>query len=121
MRRGKKVGRSDPIVLSPYRFMWVMVMFDLPVVSREDRRNYREFRKQLLKRGYLQLQFSVYARPCHSDENAQVHRERIRKHLPPRGQVRIAMFTDKQFSRMELFYGQTLREGEKQPEQLSFF
>jgi len=101
--------------------MWVIVMFDLPVDDREDKRNYREFRKQLLKRGYLQLQYSVYARPCHSDENAQVHRDRIKKYLPPRGQVRIAMFTDKQFGRMELFYGQTSSKVENQPEQLSFF
>lgn len=121
MRRGKKARDSNEIILSPYRFMWVLVMFDLPVVSREDRKNYREFRKQLLKRGYLQLQFSIYARPCHSDENAQVHKERVKKHLPPAGQVRIAMITDKQFSRIELFFGQNAGEGEKQPEQLSFF
>jgi len=101
--------------------MWVFVMFDLPVTTAVERKNYREFRKQLLKRGYLQLQFSVYARPCHSDENAQTHRDRIKKHLPPDGQVRIAMFTDKQFSRMELFFGNKRGNEEKQPNQLSFF
>jgi CRISPR-associated protein Cas2 len=121
MRRSKKARDPDPPPVSPYRFMWVLVMFDLPVLTKEDRKNYREFRKQLLKRGYLQLQFSVYARPCHSDENAQVHKERVLKYLPPEGEVRIAMFTDKQFQRMELFFGKRASEVEKQPEQLSFF
>lgn len=121
MRRSKKTRDSKPLSVSPYRYMWVIVMFDLPVLTKEDKRNYREFRKQLLIRGYQRLQFSVYARPCHSDENAQVHRDRIRKHLPPQGQVRIAMFTDKQFQRMELFYGKIDTETEKQPEQLTFF
>lgn len=101
--------------------MWVFVMFDLPVLTKEDKRNYREFRKQLLKRGYLQLQYSVYARPCHSDENAQVHKERIRKYLPPEGEVSIGLITDKQFSRIETFFGESRKEQPKPPDQLSFF
>lgn len=121
MRRRKKVSDPRARLVSAYRFMWVFVMFDLPVVTAADRKNYREFRKQLLKRGYLQLQFSVYARACFSDENAQTHRERIKKYLPPAGEVRIAMFTDKQFERMELFYGNIASKPEKFPEQLSFF
>ncbi len=101
--------------------MWVMVMFDLPVDSREKRHDYSVFRKRLVANGFLQLQYSVYARPCMSDENAQAHRERIQRHLPPEGQVRILLFTDKQFERMEVFQGKTRSEVEKQPEQLSFF
>lgn len=121
MRQRKKNRHTKPDAVSPYRYMWVFVMFDLPVETKEDRRNYREFRKQLLKRGYWQLQYSVYARPCHSDENAQVHKSRLQKHLPPHGQVRTLMITDKQFGRMEVYSGKKRSKTEKQPEQLSFF
>ena len=101
--------------------MWVMVMFDLPVETKKNRRDYALFRKRLLNNGFLALQYSVYARPCSSDENASSHKNRIEGKLPPEGQVRILTFTDKQFERMEVFYGKSKAEVEKQPDQLSFF
>ncbi|MCC6403225.1 MAG: CRISPR-associated endonuclease Cas2 [Fimbriimonadaceae bacterium] len=101
--------------------MWVLVMFDLPVETTEQRRRYARFRKDLLKDGFDRMQYSVYARPCPSDENATVHRKRIEDRVPSEGQVRIIMFTDKQFERMEVFYGKLTVPPEKPPEQLSFF
>ena len=45
-----------------YRFMRMLVMFDLPTETGEDRRNYRKFRKGLLENGFYMLQESVYCR-----------------------------------------------------------
>lgn len=101
--------------------MWVMVMFDLPVTTRQDRHRYQKFRQKLLDNGFLQLQYSVYARPCPTDEGAEKHRKRIENAVPPRGQVRILLFTDKQFERMQVFYGKLEVGAEKPPEQLTFF
>lgn len=101
--------------------MWVLVLFDLPVVTKEQRKRYADFRKRLLKRGFIMLQFSVYARPCPSDENAQVHKERIQRILPVEGEVRILMLTDKQFGRMECFYGRMRVDPEEPPDQLTLF
>jgi CRISPR-associated protein Cas2 len=56
-----------------------------------------------------------------SDENAQVHAKRIKARLPPDGEVRIIKITDKQFGRIEVFYGRKRRPIEKTPEQLSLF
>lgn len=42
-----------------YRVMRLMVMFDLPVITSEDRRNYRQFRKLLINEGFLMIQESV--------------------------------------------------------------
>jgi CRISPR-associated protein Cas2 len=53
--------------------MWVMVMFDLPVGSKEDRKNYSQFRKKLLENGFRIMQYSVYARPCFTDETAETY------------------------------------------------
>jgi CRISPR-associated protein Cas2 len=101
--------------------MWVMVMFDLPVLTKEQKRRYARFRKLLLQDGFDQLQYSVYARPCPSEENAAVHRKRIEDKVPVEGQVRILQFTDKQFERMEVFYGKLRVDPEEPPEQLTFF
>ena len=45
-----------------YRFMRVLVFFDLPVLTAENRRAYTRFRKFLLKNGFLMLQESVYCK-----------------------------------------------------------
>ena len=98
-----------------------MVMFDLPVVSTEEKRQYTRFRKYLLREGFLQLQFSVYAKFCASRENAQKYFNHIKSAVPPGGKVRLLMITDKQFGDMVLLYGKTIQEVEKKPEQLLIF
>ena len=42
-----------------YRFMRVLVFFDLPTETETDRRNYRQFRRGLLKSGFFMMQESV--------------------------------------------------------------
>ena len=104
-----------------YRSMWVLAMFDLPTDTKESRREYTHFREALLKDGFAMMQYSVYARHCPSEENAEVHEDRIKAFLPPDGEVRIITITDKQFERMKTFYGKARVETEKAPEQISFF
>lgn len=104
-----------------YQTMWVIVMFDLPTDTSAARKEYTLFRKALLKDGFLMMQYSVYMRHCASYENAQVHIKRIKNSLPDDGEVRIMNITDKQFSRIEVFYGKIRKPTEKAPEQISFF
>ena len=101
--------------------MWLMVMFDLPVVTAEEKRQYSRFRKYLLREGFLQLQFSVYARFSASRENAQKYYRYIQSAVPPGGRVRLLMVTDKQFGDMVSLYGTKLEDVEKKPEQLLLF
>lgn len=96
-------------------------MFDLPVETMENRRNYTRFRKALLKDGFMMLQFSVYARFITSEEAAEAHRRTIRSCMPPLGQVRLVALTDHQFAKMEVFYGKKPREPEDVPEQILLF
>lgn len=42
--------------------MRLMIMFDLPVETSEDRRNYRKFRRALIDEGFLMMQYSIYVR-----------------------------------------------------------
>ena len=101
--------------------VWVIVMFDLPTDTPQARKQYTVFRKRLLNDGFVMMQYSVYMRHSASDENAQVHAKRIKSHLPPDGEVRIIKITDKQFSRIEVFYGEKNRKIEQPPDQLSLF
>lgn len=86
--------------ISGWRRVWLLLLFDLPVKTKEDRRNYRLFHKALVKDGFQFVQFSVYMRFCPSVENADVHDARVKLALPPEGEVRLMLLTDKQFERM---------------------
>lgn len=107
--------------LSAYRSLWLIAMFDLPVETPVNRRDYTRFRKALLKDGFMMLQFSVYARYLPSEEAADVHRSTIRSVIPPLGQVRLITVTDLQFGKMEVYYGKKPREPEEIPEQILLF
>jgi CRISPR-associated protein Cas2 len=101
--------------------MWLIAMFDLPVETTENRRDYTRFRKALLKDGFMMLQFSVYARYIPSEEAAEAHRRIVKSCIPPLGQVRILAITDHQFAKMEVFFGKKPRAPEDIPEQILLF
>lgn len=101
--------------------MWLVVMFDLPTETKQQRRRYALFRKFLLDDGFMMMQFSIYGRHCASDENADVHEKRVVLRLPEKGNVRILRVTEKQYARMKTFYGKKPAQTEEPPQQLSFF
>ncbi|MBX3459982.1 MAG: CRISPR-associated endonuclease Cas2 [Planctomycetes bacterium] len=107
--------------LSGYRAVWLFAMFDLPVATKKDRRNYTRFRKALIREGFMMLQFSVYARYCRSDETAGWFRARVQSQLPPKGQVRLLSVTDRQFGKMEVFFGEKTEPVEEPPHQYELF
>ncbi len=100
--------------------VWIIVLFDLPTDTKTARQQYTRFRKALLKDSFSMMQYSVYMRHCASDENARVHIKRIKKSLPPDGEVRIIKITDKQFAKIEVFYGKKRVPTEEAPLQLEF-
>jgi CRISPR-associated protein Cas2 len=101
--------------------MWVIVLFDLPTDTKEARKQYTNFRKNLLNDGFRMMQYSVYIRHSASEENAQVHIKRVKLTLPPYGEVRIVKITDKQFAKIDVFYGKKRKAIEKPALQLQFF
>ncbi len=101
--------------------MWLMIMFDLPVETKENRRDYRHFVENIVDDGYIRIQFSVYGRPCMTEENTAVHQARVINWIPPAGEVRILKFTDKQWERMTVFRAQKLNTTERSPKQFMFF
>lgn len=78
--------------------MRIMVLFDLPVLTEKQRRDYREFRKYLLKAGFFMMQESVYCKLVQNAGVADVVQESIRKNKPGEGLVQILRVTEKQFA-----------------------
>lgn len=101
--------------------MWLFVFFDLPTHTKKDRRNYQQFVKKLKKDGFSMMQYSVYTRHCPSSENADVHEKRVKRMLPPKGQVSIARFTDKQYGNIVNYWGKTEEALPEGPRQLEMF
>ena len=104
-----------------FKSVWLIVLFDLPTDTKEARKVYTNFRKFLLNDGFTMMQYSVYMRHSSSDENAKVHVKRVKACLPYDGEVRIVKITDKQFARIEIFFGKLSQAVESPPEQLEFF
>lgn len=89
-----------------YRYMRVMVFFDLPVVTGEDRKRYRQFRKFLLKNGFIMMQESVYSKLALNPTVSNAICENVRKNKPEKGLVEMLTITEKQFQKMELLVGE---------------
>lgn len=87
------------------RYMRMLVFFDLPVTSRDQRRAYAQFRKFLLNDGFDMLQFSVYARILNGRDAEEKHLRRVVDNLPPEGSVRVLTVTEKQYGTMKLLVG----------------
>lgn len=108
-------------MLSGYRLMWMVVMFDLPVVEKAERRAATEFRKALLDMGFEMSQFSVYMRFCTSPVQIETYCKRVETALPTGGRVNILQFTDRQYERIISFRGRARQADKKAPDQFDLF
>ena len=108
-------------MLSGYRLMWMVVMFDLPVVEKVERKAATDFRKSLLDQGFEMTQFSVYMRFCTSQAQVDTYGKRVEDALPEGGKVNILTFTDKQYERIVSFHGKTKQPANKTPDQFDLF
>lgn len=86
--------------------MRVMVFFDLPTETLENKREYRRFRKVLIKNGFLMMQESVYCRMLLTPSAGRAVMDVIRKNRPSDGIVQMMTVTEKQFAGMEYITGE---------------
>ena len=81
------------------------MFFDLPSESASERRAYTQFRKYLIKNGFMMLQESVYCKLAANQTIVNAQIENLRKNKPPDGLVEVLTITEKQFARMEFIVG----------------
>ena len=86
--------------------MRMIIFFDLPTDTMEDRRNYRKFRNGLIKNGFIMMQESVYCKLLMNSTADQSVREAVKKLRPPKGTVQMLTITEKQFAKIEFLTGE---------------
>jgi CRISPR-associated protein Cas2 len=101
--------------------MWMVVMFDLPVIEKAERKAATGFRNTLLDIGFEMSQFSVYMRFCTSSAQVDTLSKRVEAALPEGGKVNILQFTDKQYERIVTFHGKAKQPANKTPDQFDLF
>jgi CRISPR-associated protein Cas2 len=101
--------------------VWLVVMFDLPVKTKSQKRKYSIFRNALLSNGFTRLQFSIYSRPFLSEEASLSCQNFLVTNLPPEGQVRLLVVTDRQYGKMKSFFGKRPVENESGFQQIFLF
>lgn len=89
-----------------YRYMRVLVFFDLPVLTEANRRDYRVFRKYLIKSGFMMIQESVYCKLAQNGSVADAMVENIKKNKPSEGIVQVLRVTEKQYNKMDFIIGE---------------
>jgi CRISPR-associated protein Cas2 len=85
--------------------MRMLVLFDLPTVTKAERRAYTLFRRYLLNDGFDMIQFSIYGRILNGRDAEEKHMQRVVANLPPEGSVRVLTVTEKQYASMKLLVG----------------
>lgn len=85
--------------------MRVVVFFDLPTETAEERRDYRRFRAALLKNGFFMMQESVYSKIILNNTAANVIKETVRQLKTGKGLIQMLTVTERQFENMEFVLG----------------
>lgn len=98
-----------------------MALFDLPVLTKSERRRATRFRNKLLDEGFIMMQLSCYIRHASSKEQADALAARIGDKIPVGGKVDILFITDKQYGMIKTYRGSTLVERSQKPDQLQLF
>ncbi len=98
--------------------MYLFVMFDLPVTTKDGRRSATQFRNFLKNDGYDMMQFSVYTRICRGQDAVDKHVRRLKKAVPKNGGIRVFQITDKQYARMLILAGKRKNHEETGADQL---
>ena len=87
--------------------MRVIVFFDLPMDTGADRKQYRQFRKFLIKKGFIMMQESVYCKLALNTTVADSIVQAVKANKPETGLVQLLVITEKQFSRIEFIVGKS--------------
>lgn len=90
--------------------MRLIVYFDLPVKTANDRRIYNKFRKHLIMQGFIMIQESVYSKIAVNSSAADAIKNDLREHRPSSGNVQILSVSERQYQDIEYLTGESKKE-----------
>lgn len=107
---------------------WILVMFDLPVVEKAERRQASQFRANLLDLGFFMMQESVYVRNCVSQEKYRQYLSDVKAIAPMKGLINAFFITEKQWATSISLtltkpkcMNNTIEAGTEAPQQMTFW
>lgn len=113
---------------SQFKMGWIIVCFDLPVMTKVERRKATRFRKDLLDLGYYMLQYSIYIRNCVTYEKVDSYIKNLKKLSPGNGSVVAFYITDNQWKKsVNIQYTDYVKSerailaGKDMPKQMTFW
>ena len=80
-------------------------MFDLPMETSANKRNYARFRKNLLKEGFVMMQKSIYCKLSLNSGASDLVVKAVRKFRPEEGLVQVLIITENQYQSIEYLLG----------------
>lgn len=86
--------------------MRIMVFFDLPTETSADKKEYRRFRKFLLRNGFIMMQKSVYSKIVLNSTVAAAVSENVKKYKTSGGIIQMLTVTEKQFEKIQYVVGE---------------
>lgn len=89
------------------RIMRLIVFFDLPMITNKDLAEYRNFRRFLIKNGFIMMQESIYSRLVLNKNSGDLLKKQIYKNLPKNGLIQLLQITEKQYASIEYLRGET--------------
>lgn len=93
------------LTLNRYELMWMLVLFDLPVVEKDERKAATDFRNFLLDHGFAMVQYSIYTKLFSGKDACEKYYKLIADNLPAEGSVDILTITDRQYSNIISYKG----------------
>lgn len=103
-----------------YRFMRIVLFFDLPTLTEKNRKEYSRFRKFLIKSGFMMLQESVYVKLALNSTAMNTLINNLEKNKPNEGLVQLLLVTEKQYSKLYMLLGESKNEVLNSTERLVF-
>ncbi|MGL6064538.1 MAG: CRISPR-associated endonuclease Cas2 [Fusobacteriaceae bacterium] len=83
-----------------------MIIYDISVQNNKMRREYTTFRNKLLRKGYYQIQESVYVCKFKYKTTANLHLKELKRIAPKESNIRMITLTKAQFNLMETISGE---------------
>jgi CRISPR-associated protein Cas2 len=85
--------------------MRLIIMFDLPSVTKTELKNVRKWHNFLIQHGFIMMTESVYSRLMMNKSISESIKKLVRVNLPPKGDVQMLELTERQFSSIEYCLG----------------
>lgn len=83
--------------------MRLVCFFDVPSVTEKEKKEAQRFREFLLKKGFVMMQWSMYAKHLLYNDSLESLSNSIKNRLPENGNLMLIEMTDKQFENLLIY------------------